>query len=120
MTRAWRRAAWRALRRHAARRIVVAMATQRHTWIIDSIEERVAAIEVDGDAVVRLPQWVLPRGAREGDVLTVSHELDADGERSTLRIAVDPDATERALGRSRRQTQKGRKSPGDAGGDITL
>jgi len=96
------------------------MATQRHTWIIDSIEERVAAIEVDGSAVVRLPQWVLPRGAREGDVLAVSHELDADGERSTLRIALDREAKEQALDRSRRQTRKGRKGARDPGGDITL
>ena len=96
------------------------MATQRHTWIIDSIEERVAAIEVDGSAVVRLPQWVLPRGAREGDVLAVSHELDADGERSTLRIALDRDAKEGAVDHSRRQTRKGKKSKGDAGGDIAL
>lgn len=100
--------------------IVPGMTTERHTWIIDSIEERVAAIEVDGNAVVRLPQWVLPRGAREGDVLAVSHELDADGERSTLRIALDPEAKERALEHSRRQTRKGRKAPKDPGGDITL
>lgn len=96
------------------------MPTERHTWIIDSLAERVATVEVDGDATVRLPRWVLPREAGEGDVLAVSHERDADGRASTLRITVDRKATERALRRSQQQVAPGRKSKGDPGGDITL
>jgi hypothetical protein len=39
------------------------MATRRHQWIIDSIEEFIASIEVDGKRTIQLPQWFLPRGA---------------------------------------------------------
>jgi hypothetical protein len=94
------------------------MPTQRHTWVIDAIAEHVASIEVDGGAVVRLPQWVLPRGARAGDVLVVSHEIDADGRRSTLRIAVDEQGKKTALRKSREQLAQ--SSPKKDSGDIAL
>ena len=97
------------------------MPTQRHRWIIDSLEEHVAAIEIDGGATVRLPRWLLPREARAGDALAISHDLDADGRASTLRIALDPAAREAAMRRSREQVAEAeRRGGGDPGGDITL
>jgi Protein of unknown function (DUF3006) len=98
------------------------MPRQTHRWVIDSIAEHVAAIEVDGGPVVRLPQWVLPGAAAEGQVLRVEHELDAAGERSTLEITVDRAATDRALDASRAQVDALRRASGkrDTGGDVKL
>lgn len=93
------------------------MSTQRHTWVIDAIAEHVASIEIDGDAVVRLPLWLLPRGARPGDVLAVSHELDAGGERSTLRIAIDERGRKAAMRKSSEQVARPVR---DSKGDIAL
>lgn len=64
----------------------------------------------------------MPRGATEGKVLRVAHELDAAGEHSTLRITVDRTATDRALDASRAQVDAVRKASGsrDLGGDVKL
>ena len=96
------------------------MPRETHRWVIDSIAEHVAAIEVDGGPLVRLPQWVLPRGAAEGQVLRVAHELDAAGDRSTLEITVDRAATAEALDASRAQVDGLRKASArrDRGGDV--
>lgn len=47
------------------------------TWVIDQIENGVASIEVDGDVMISIPRAMLPKGAKEGDVLQVSIGLDA-------------------------------------------
>jgi hypothetical protein len=88
----------------------------RHTWIIDVIEDGSASIEVDGRTVTPIPQWLLPEGAREGDVLAVTH--DREEGRSALLIATDPEARKKALDRSAKQVA--RKSKNDRGGDINL
>jgi len=95
------------------------MPTQRHRWILESVEEHVATIEVDGAATVRLPAWVLPRGARPGDVLAVEHDQGEDGRGSTLRIALDAEGREGAMRRSREQVAEAGQAS-DAGGDISL
>jgi hypothetical protein len=61
--------------------------TKDHRWTIDSIEEAFANIDVDGRQIVHIPKWMLPRGARQGDVLAVRHEVTA--EHSVLNIQVD-------------------------------
>jgi hypothetical protein len=58
--------------------------TKEHRWTIGSIEEFIAHIEVDGRQTMHVPKWMLPRGAREGDVLAVRHEVTA--EHSVLKI----------------------------------
>ena len=88
----------------------------KHTWIIDVIEDGSASIEVDGRTVTPIPGWMLPEGAKEGDVLSVSHERKEG--RSTLVIENDPDAKKKALERSEKQVSK--KSKHDRGGDIQL
>lgn len=85
-------------------------------WTVDSMEEGVAAVHQDDGRLIHLPAWILPPGAREGDVLSVEHRVD-DGA-SSLRIAVDRAATEEALRRSREQVQ--RRLAHDPGGDIVL
>ena len=58
--------------------------TRTHVWRVDSIEEFIANVQVDG-RMMHVPKWMLPRGARAGDTLAVSHEVTA--ERSFLDIA---------------------------------
>lgn len=45
-------------------------------WVIDQIENGVAAVEMGGDHVVTIPLAVLPPGVKEGDVLRVTMSLD--------------------------------------------
>jgi hypothetical protein len=88
----------------------------KHTWVVDVIEDGSASIAVDGRTVTPIPQWMLPEGVREGDVLSVTHER---GEgKSALVIENDPEAKRKALDRSERQVS--RKLKNDRGGDIQL
>ncbi len=87
-----------------------------HTWIVDVIEDGSASIEVDGRTVTPIPEWMLPVGVREGDVLAVKHEREQG--KSILSIRVDSDAKKKAMDRS--ASQVSRKSKGDRGGDIQL
>ncbi len=88
----------------------------RHTWIVDVIGDGSASIEVDGRTVTPIPQWLLPEGVREGDVLSVTH--DRGEGKSALLIETDPEAKKKALDRSAKQVA--RKSKSDRGGDINL
>jgi Protein of unknown function (DUF3006) len=91
-----------------------------HRWIIDTIEENAVAIEVDGNNIVTVPRWLLPDGARQGDVLAVRHDRPSKGRRSALTIEVDAAATKQSLADSAAQVKKGTKRSNDPGGDITL
>jgi hypothetical protein len=88
----------------------------KHTWIVDVIEDGSASIEVDGRTVTPIPQWILPEGVREGDVLAVTH--DRREGKSALLIETDPEAKKKALDRSAKQVA--RKSKNDRGGDVSL
>jgi hypothetical protein len=88
----------------------------KHTWVVDVIEDGSASIEVDGRVVTPIPAWMLPEGAREGDVLSVTH--DRQEGKSALLIENDPDAKKKALDKSVKQVS--RKSRRDPGGDIQL
>ena len=72
----------------------------KHTWVVGVIEDSSASIEVDGRTVTPIPQWMLPEGVREGDVLSVAH--DRREGKSELLIETDPDAKRKALDRSRK------------------
>jgi len=88
----------------------------KHTWIVDVIEDGSASIEVDGRTVTPIPEWMLPEGVKEGDVLSVTH--DRREGKSALLIETDPDARKKALDRSEKQVS--RKSKNDRRGDIQL
>lgn len=90
--------------------------TSSHTWIVDVIEDGSASIEVDGRAVTPIPEWMLPLGTKEGDVLAVTHEREEG--KSILGIRADPEARKRAMERSARQVS--RRSKRDRGGDVQL
>src|SRR6202171_3427955 len=88
----------------------------KHTWIVDVIEDGSASIEVDGRTVTPIPQWMLPEGGKEGDVLSDTH--DREEGKSALLIETDPEARKKALDRSAKQVA--RKSKNDRGGDVSL
>jgi hypothetical protein len=88
----------------------------KHTWIVDVIEDGSASIEVDGRSVTPIPEWMLPEGAKEGDVLSVTH--DRRHGKSTLMIENDPEARKKALDKSVKQVS--RKPKNDRGGDVQL
>ncbi len=88
---------------------------ERRRWVVDSIDEGIAAIEEDGERVVHVPRWMLPYGAREGSVLSVTRERGADG--IVLRIEPDAAGEAEALERSRRQVES---ETGDEGGEVVL
>lgn len=83
------------------------MSTQQ--WVVDLIEEGTASIELPDGTVASLPASVLPKGARGGQVLRVT-------------IEIDPDATARALDASKAQVERGSRASRkrDPGGDIVL
>jgi hypothetical protein len=88
----------------------------KHIWVVDVIEDGSASIEVDGRTVTPIPQWLLPEGVKEGDVLSVTH--DRMRGKSELLIETDPEAKKKAMDRSEKQVS--RKSKNDRGGDIQL
>jgi hypothetical protein len=96
------------------------MSDSAHRWVIDSIEESMASVEVDGKSMITVPQSLLPSGAKQGHVLSVKRDVSADGMRSALTIEVDEAATPRALAQSAAPLKKGVKGKNDPGGDITL
>lgn len=96
------------------------MSDSAHRWVIDSIEESMASVEVDGKSMITVPQSLLPSGAKQGHVLSVKRDVSADGKRSALTIEVDEAATTRALAESAAQVKKGVRGKNDPGGDITL
>ena len=89
------------------------MSGPAHVWIVDSIEEGIAAIEEDGARLIHVPLWLLPDDAAAGDVLR------ARREDNRITVERDDDARDEALRRSREQT-RARPNPRDPGGPIRL
>jgi hypothetical protein len=78
-------------------------------WMIDAIEEQLASIELPDGKMIQLPASILPKGAKPGQLLRVTLEVDAA-------------ATKRALAESAAQVEKGREASKkrDPGGDVAL
>ncbi len=94
-----------------------------HVWIVDGVEEGMARIEEDGARMIVVPRYLIPPGAREGEVLRVSFTGGGGKETSiTVTVHVDQAATEAALARSRATVEhasaESRKR--DPGGDVVL
>ena len=92
------------------------MADDERRWVVDSMEEGLAAVEEDGARMLCVPAWLLPATVREGDVLRVSRR--DEGAASSLTIEVDRAATQEVLGRVRERVS--RLSRNDPGGDLVL
>ncbi len=95
---------------------------ERHRWAIDRMEEGTAAVEQDGAKMYEVPRFLVPEGAREGDVLEVTVRQTARAKIASveLTIRVDPAATGSAKSASAAQTQKGTRQANDPGGNISL
>lgn len=91
---------------------------ETHSWAIDSIEEHVASVEVDGKVMANVPQWLLPPAAKEGERLAVEHEVSEDGLTSRLVVRVDAEGTRKAREQSTAQPPRTGKEKRDPGGDI--
>lgn len=101
--------AWPATSIHAR------MPDERHIWIIDSIEEDVAAVEEDGGRLRHVARWLLPADAREGTILSVTRAVGADG---AIRLHI---AVERATPDDDQASARERpRNAADRGGDIIL
>jgi hypothetical protein len=92
------------------------MKHSKHTWIVDVIQEGSAAVEIDGKQVTSVPHWILPEGAKEGDVFSVTHERQRG--RSVIEIVEDVRERRRLLDISERQLAT--RDPKDPGGNIAL
>jgi hypothetical protein len=96
-------------------------ATTRHTWAIDKLEEGTASIEHDGDRMFNVPRSLIPRDAREGDVLDVRITTSAENRHEIVAVdvRVDRDATKAATAASAAQVKRVARGR-DPGGDIAL
>lgn len=81
----------------------------KHLWVIDILEGGEASLEIEAGRTISVPASMLPHGAKNGDVLRVTIELD-------------PGATRQAMERSAATVKKGREMSKkiDPGGDISL
>jgi hypothetical protein len=85
-----------------------------HRWAIDRVEEDTAAVEQDGDHVYEIPRFLIPPGARDGDILAVTASPGARDE-VTVTIRLDRAAASEAKKKSSR-----RNPPKGSSGDIVL
>jgi hypothetical protein len=94
-----------------------------HHWTIDAIAEDTARIEEDGERMRQLPRWLLPDGAKAGQVLRVEREPDGKG-RVRLTISIDEGETRAGHRRSEQQVaairEDARAAGADPGGDVAL
>lgn len=88
-----------------------------HRFVVDRFEGDLVVVEVDGEHVLDLPRWILPEGAREGDVLVATRRAAA-GDTVAWELRVDAEATARARADARRLVDRLRRK--DPGGDLTL
>lgn len=85
--------------------------------VIDRWEGEVAVAEQEDGTTLDVPRWLLPPGAREGDVVVIETEVDGSGAlRHVLRL--DAEATRAARGAA--EAILARLRSRDPGGDITL
>lgn len=96
-------------------------AATRHRWAVDKLEENTAAIEHDGNRMFNVPRSLIPRDAREGDVLEVRITTSSKDKREVVAVDVriDRDATKAATAASAAQLKRAAKGR-DTGGDIAL
>jgi hypothetical protein len=92
-------------------------AARHHRLVVDRIEGELAVVETGEGQFLDLPRWLLPAGAREGDVVTVQSRMDEDGARR-LELRVDSAATETARSEVVQILERLRSR--DPGGDIEL
>ena len=94
-----------------------AQLTDPRRLVVDRIEGDLAVVETGEGQMLDLPEWLLPAGVREGDVVVVQSSMAEDGARR-LELRVDRDATAAARSEAVRMLERLRSR--DPGGDIEL
>jgi hypothetical protein len=96
--------------------------SDQHVWAIDGIEEGMARIEEDGERIITVPRYLLPAGAREGQLLRVTRARGKGREPLTITVAIDEEATAARLVKSRATTTAAMAASKkrDPGGDVAL
>lgn len=89
----------------------------RHRMVVDRREGDLIVVETAEGQLLDLPEWLLPAGTREGNVVVVESWTAEDGSRR-LELRVDRDATAAARGEAGRMLERLRSR--DPGGDIEL
>ncbi len=90
---------------------------QRLQYGVDRIEDGGWVVLEDGDArTFTVPRSWLPAEVREGDVVSVSPEEDAEGVRC-MRFVIDPAARQERLEEAQRRRDRLPKGPK---GDVSL
>lgn len=87
--------------------LVAAGASGSEQLIVDSISGRIARLETAVGQLIEVPSGWLPRGCREGDVLSLTVETGRSD--SVLRVAVDPESTAERRNRVRGKLDQLRK-----------
>jgi hypothetical protein len=87
-----------------------------HWLIVDRFEGEFVVVEMPGGITIDLPRWLLPNGAKEGDVIQVETGLGRDSKGGSVRLTVDREASAASLADSRERLQRLRDR--DPGGDI--
>lgn len=93
-----------------------------HRWAIDGISEGVARLEEDGQRMITVPAYLLPAGAGEGQVLSVTCAPGEAKGTLTVTVVIDEGATAEALAKSKATTARAsaQSRKRDAGGDVAL
>ena len=98
------------------------MSPDEHRWTVDGIEEDTARVEEDGERIITVPRYLLPAGAREGQILRVTRTGGKGKSPLVVTVEIDDEATAAALAASRTQTRKAMDASRkrDPGGDVSL
>jgi hypothetical protein len=97
-------------------------ATEEHRWAVDGIEEGIARIEEDGARMITVPRYLLPAGAREGQLLRVTTSGGKGKNPLVVTVEIDEQGTAAALAASRKQVRDAMETSRrrDPGGDVSL
>jgi hypothetical protein len=93
-----------------------------HRWAIDAVEEGTARVEEDGARMITVPRYLLPAGAREGQIVRVIRSAETGKSSLALTVEIDEIATAEALAKSASTTQAAMAASRkrDPGGDVVL
>jgi hypothetical protein len=93
-----------------------------HLWTIDGIEEGMARVEEDGGRMITIPRYLLPAGAKEGQILRLMRAPGNARDGVTLTISIDERATADALARSKATiaSAMAASKKRDPGGNVAL
>lgn len=90
-----------------------------HRLVVDRWEGDLCVVETEDGRVLDLPRWLVPPGAREGDVIRAWVEPD-DAEPGARQVTLRVDAEATAEARAAVESLLERLRRRDPGGDIEL